>query len=141
MPARLSSVLGRIEWRHCMAEITVFGFPHSSFVHIAQLVLMHKEAPLHLPRPRSRYGLHQASRSASVRPGADLAARGFRALRDERDRRLSRGAVPDAFAAAGYATRPGADEPVDQRGKFLLLPVHDLSRRTRAERVPAARHP
>jgi glutathione S-transferase len=28
-----------------MAEITVFGFPHSSFVHIVQLVLMHKEVP------------------------------------------------------------------------------------------------
>src|SRR6516164_2731479 len=45
MPARLSSVLGQIKWRHCMAEITGFGFPHSSFVHIAQLVLMHKEVP------------------------------------------------------------------------------------------------
>ena len=32
--------------------------------------------------------------------------------------------------------RPGTDEPVDQRGEFLLLPVHDLSRLTRAERVP-----
>jgi len=30
-----------------MAEITVFGFPHSSFVHIAQLVLTHKEVPFH----------------------------------------------------------------------------------------------
>src|SRR5262249_49305637 len=39
-----------------------------------------------------------------------------------------RGAVPDAFAAADYATRPGADEPMDQRGKFLLLPAHDLQR-------------
>jgi glutathione S-transferase len=28
-----------------MAEITVFGFPHSSFVHIARLVLTHKEVP------------------------------------------------------------------------------------------------
>src|SRR5258706_1073863 len=28
-----------------MADITVFGFPHSSFVHIAQLVLAHKEVP------------------------------------------------------------------------------------------------
>jgi glutathione S-transferase len=28
-----------------MADITVFGFPHSSFVHITQLVLMHKEVP------------------------------------------------------------------------------------------------
>ena len=28
-----------------MAEITVFGFPHSSFVHITQLVLTHKEVP------------------------------------------------------------------------------------------------
>src|SRR5437764_5980892 len=28
-----------------MAETTVFGFPHSSFVHIAQLVLTHKEVP------------------------------------------------------------------------------------------------
>src|SRR5213595_208392 len=28
-----------------MAEITVFGFPHSSFVHIVQLVLTHKEVP------------------------------------------------------------------------------------------------
>ena len=28
-----------------MAEITLFGFPHSSFVHIAQLVLTHKEVP------------------------------------------------------------------------------------------------
>ena len=26
-----------------MSEVTLFGFPHSSFVHIAQLVLMHKE--------------------------------------------------------------------------------------------------
>src|SRR5262249_44576726 len=143
MPARLSSVLGRIEWRHCMAEITVFGFPHSSFVHIAQLVLMHKEAPytFHDLEPDIRYGLSQAPRAASVRPSADLGARRFRALRDERDRRLSRGAVPDAFAAARYGTRPGADESVDQCGKFLLLPIHDLSRRTRAERVPAARHP
>jgi glutathione S-transferase len=28
-----------------MAEITVFGFPHSSFVHIARLVLTHKNVP------------------------------------------------------------------------------------------------
>ena len=28
-----------------MAEITVFGFPHGSFVHIAQLVLAHKDVP------------------------------------------------------------------------------------------------
>jgi glutathione S-transferase len=28
-----------------MAEITVFSFPHSSFVHIVQLVLTHKEVP------------------------------------------------------------------------------------------------
>ena len=28
-----------------MAEIAIFGFPHSSFVHIARLVLTHKEAP------------------------------------------------------------------------------------------------
>jgi len=28
-----------------MSEVTLFGFPHSSFVHIAQLVLMHKEVP------------------------------------------------------------------------------------------------
>ena len=28
-----------------MAEITIFGFPHSTFVHIARLVLTHKEAP------------------------------------------------------------------------------------------------
>src|ERR1051325_9133517 len=28
-----------------MAEITVFGFPHSSFVQITQLVLAHKEVP------------------------------------------------------------------------------------------------
>src|SRR5262249_38850374 len=34
-----------------------------------------------------------------------------------------------------------ADEPVDQRSKLLVLPVHDLSRRARAERVPPARYP
>lgn len=28
-----------------MPDITLFGFPHSSFVHIVQLVLAHKEAP------------------------------------------------------------------------------------------------
>ena len=28
-----------------MADITIFGFPHSSFVHIPRLVLTHKEAP------------------------------------------------------------------------------------------------
>jgi glutathione S-transferase len=28
-----------------MAEITVFGFPHSTFVHIARLVLTHKQVP------------------------------------------------------------------------------------------------
>src|SRR5690348_6048513 len=28
-----------------MAEITVFGFPHSTFVHIARLVLTHKKVP------------------------------------------------------------------------------------------------
>jgi glutathione S-transferase len=28
-----------------MADITLFGFPHSSFVHIVQLVLTHKEVP------------------------------------------------------------------------------------------------
>ena len=28
-----------------MAEITIFGFPHSTFVHIARLVLTHKEVP------------------------------------------------------------------------------------------------
>jgi glutathione S-transferase len=28
-----------------MPDITLFGFPHSSFVHIVQLVLAHKEVP------------------------------------------------------------------------------------------------
>src|SRR5215467_7428997 len=28
-----------------MPDFTVFGFPHSSFVHIVQLVLNHKEVP------------------------------------------------------------------------------------------------
>src|SRR5499426_2023452 len=28
-----------------MAEITIFGFPHSTFVHIARLVLTHKKVP------------------------------------------------------------------------------------------------
>src|SRR5436190_12696380 len=28
-----------------MSDVTLFGFPHSSFVHIVQLVLAHKEAP------------------------------------------------------------------------------------------------
>jgi glutathione S-transferase len=28
-----------------MTDITVYGFPHSSFVHIVQLVLNHKEVP------------------------------------------------------------------------------------------------
>src|SRR5882762_4300948 len=28
-----------------MPDITLFGFPHSSFVHIVQLVLTHKEVP------------------------------------------------------------------------------------------------
>src|SRR5438045_8793337 len=28
-----------------MSDVTLFGFPHSSFVHIVQLVLSHKEAP------------------------------------------------------------------------------------------------
>jgi glutathione S-transferase len=28
-----------------MADITIFGFPHSTFVHIARLVLTHKEVP------------------------------------------------------------------------------------------------
>ncbi len=28
-----------------MAEITIFGFPHSTFVHIARLVLTHKQVP------------------------------------------------------------------------------------------------
>ena len=28
-----------------MSDVTLFGFPHSSFVHIAQLVLAHKDVP------------------------------------------------------------------------------------------------
>src|SRR3954470_687881 len=45
-PARVASHFeGNPQWIKIMAEVTVFGFPHSSFVHIARLVLTHKEVP------------------------------------------------------------------------------------------------
>ena len=36
-----------------MTDITVFGFPASSFVHIVRLVLTHKEVPYTETLPRS----------------------------------------------------------------------------------------
>jgi len=49
-----------------MAEVTVFGFPHSSFVHIARLVLTHKEVPYTFHDLEPDMGLSQAPRAASV---------------------------------------------------------------------------
>src|SRR5262249_60426834 len=76
-----------------------------------------------------------------VQPAADRAAAGFGAPGDKPHRPVPGGAVPGTAAAAGYTTSQGADEPVGQRSQLLLLPVHDLSRRARAERVPPARYP
>jgi glutathione S-transferase len=49
-----------------MADITILGFPHSSFVHIARLVLTHKEAPYTFEDLEPDMGLAQAPRAASV---------------------------------------------------------------------------
>src|SRR6202030_325224 len=92
---------------------------------------------LHIPRPRTRHGFASTLGIAPVRPGADTAARRLYALRDERDRRLSGRSVSDTVAAARDGPGPRADEPMDQRGQFLLLPVHVLSRLARAQRLPA----
>jgi hypothetical protein len=95
-------------------------------VHIARLVLTHKEAPYTFEDLEPDMGspkhlaLHPFDRVPILRHG-DFMLYETSPLSKSCFRRPP---------AAGYATRSGTDEPVDQRSKFLLLPVHDLSRLT-----------
>ena len=115
-----------------MSELTVLGFPRSTFVHIVRLILTHKDAaytfrdlepemgsPVHLAlHPFDRVPILQHGDFTLYETSAIVAY-------------LERG-VSDAAAAARDRPGPRADEPVDQCGQFLLLPVHVLSRLARA---------
>jgi glutathione S-transferase len=124
-----------------MSEVTLFGFPHSSFVHIAQLVLMHKEVPytFHDLEPDmgspKHLALHPFDRVPILQHG---------------DFVLYETSAIVAYLEELFPTPSlEPDTPQDRARmhqwisavKFLLLPVHDLSRRARAERVPSARYP
>src|SRR5215217_7418397 len=110
-----------------MANITVYGFPHSSFVHIVQLVLNHKEVPytfhdLERAMGSSKHlALHPFDRVPILQHG-DFVLYETSAIVAYLEELF-----PTPSLQTKYDTRPGADEPVDQRGEFLLLPVYDLS--------------
>ena len=125
-----------------MPDVVVLGFPRSTFVHIARLVLTHKQVP-HTFRDlepemgsATHLALHPFNRvpilqhgdftlyetSAIAAPGRGRAyARPLPTLRGRRS-------VRRPGAAAQGRARTRAHEPVDQRRQFLLLPLHDLSR-------------
>ena len=87
-----------------MTDITVFGFPASSFVHIVRLVLTHKEVPYTFHDLEPDMGspkhltLHPFDR-VPILQHADFMLYETSAI----DRRLSREAVPAASAPARAA--------------------------------------
>jgi glutathione S-transferase len=118
-----------------MSEITVIGFPRSTFVQIVRLILTHKEAPYTFRDLEPEMGtpahlaLHPFNRVPILQHGEfTLYETNAIALYLE-----------EIFPTP--ALQPGAHAPMDQRSEFLLLPLHDLSRLARAERVSATRHP
>jgi glutathione S-transferase len=107
-----------------MSDLTLLGFPRSTFAQIVGLVLTHKDlpykfrdlepdmgSPVHLAlHPFDRVPILQ-HRDVTLYETSAIGAY------------LERG-VSDAAAAARDRPGPRADEPVDQCGQFLLLPVH-----------------
>jgi len=103
-----------------MPDVVVLGFPRSTFVHIARLVLTHKQVPYTFRDLEPEMGspthlaLHPFNRVPILQHGPHAAAQG--------------------------RARTRAHEPVDQRRQLLLLPLHDLSRIPRTAGISRARH-
>ena len=123
-----------------MSDPIVYGFPRSTFVNIIRLILTHKDVAysFHDLEPVMGKPDHLALHPFNRVP--ILQARRPHRLRDERDRRLCRRSlrrrVPDAKRRQGAS----AHEPMDQRGQFLLLPLHDLPRDARTPGLSRTRH-
>ena len=109
-----------------MSDPIVYGFPRSTFVNIVRLILTHKDVAysFHDLEPvmgkPDHLALHPFNRVPILRHG-DLTVYETSAIAAYVDEafdgpRLTPKDVHDA----------GAHEPVDQRGQFLLLPLHDL---------------
>src|SRR5262245_41013645 len=138
MQPRICSDFAGIEERN-MPDPIVYGFTRSTFVNIVRMVLTYKEVPytFHDLEPEMGKPSHLAHPSFQSR--ADPAAQRFHALRNERYCCLCRRSLPATASAAGRRPRPGAHGSMDQHGQLVLLPLHDLSRLPRAERVSRAR--
>ena len=116
-----------------MPDPIVYGFPRSTFVNIIRLILTQKDVaytfhdlepdmggPEHLAlHPFDRVPILQHGDSVLYETSAIVA------YLEE----------PLATPRTPNERRPGADEPMDRRGQFLLLPVHDLSRHARTPNV------
>ena len=111
-----------------MSDPIVYGFPRSTFVNIVRLILTHKDVAysFHDLEPvmgkPEHLALHPFNRVPILRHG-DLTVYETSAIAAYVDEAFG-GASPDAKRRQGA----GAHEPVDQRGQFLLLPLHDLPR-------------
>jgi len=111
-----------------MPDVVVLGFPRSTFVHIARLVLTHKQVPHTFRDLESEMGsathlaLHPFNRVPILQHG-DFTLYETCAIAAYVDEAFDGPALQPKERAH---TR--AHEPVDQRRQFLLLPLHDLSR-------------
>jgi glutathione S-transferase len=115
-----------------MSGLTLLGFPRSTFVQIVGLILTHKSlsyrfrdlepdmgSPAHLAlHPFDRVPILQHGDFTLYETSAIVA--------------YLEEVFPMPSAAARERPGPRADEPMDQRGQFLLLSVHVLSRLARA---------
>ena len=119
-----------------MTEVTLFGFPRSVYVQMAGIVLTHKEVPYAFHDLEAEMNTPSHIAAPPVRAVANPAAWRFHGLRDKRDRQLCRRRVRCAKAGTRRSAAASADESVDQRCQWLLLPVPDLPRFARAQRVP-----
>jgi glutathione S-transferase len=96
-----------------MSELTVLGFPGSSFVHIVRLVLTHKDVPYAFRDLEPDMGspahlaLHPFDRVPILQHG-DFTLYETSAIVAYLEENFP------AVAAAGYGARPCGDEPMDQ---------------------------
>ncbi|MGY4419757.1 glutathione S-transferase [Bradyrhizobium sp. JR6.1] len=111
-----------------MSGPIVYGFPRSTFVNIVRLILTHKDVAYQfhdlepvMGKP-DHLALHPFNRVPILSHG-DLTIYETSAIAAY---------VDEAFGGVALTPKdikaPGPHEPVDQRGQFLLLPLHDLPR-------------